>query len=82
MDAGTSKWGIVGWILLESIWIIDLAVDLYTGEMTPTKLILLLMFCAMSAAIFISVIRRKRRKSRAPTARKTEDSVVSSEETE
>lgn len=64
MKSEKSWWGIVGAIALESIAIIDLAVDLYTGKKTYTELLCVLTFCAISAVVFIYIIKRNRRKSR------------------
>ena len=64
MKSKTSLWGIVGWVIIESIWIIDLAVDLYTGEVTYKDFILMLVFCAFSAVVIVSVIKKMKRKNR------------------
>lgn len=64
MKSKKTWWGIAGAIALESICIIDLAVDLYTGQMTYTELICVLAFCATSAVVLISIIKSKNRKSR------------------
>lgn len=64
MKSKPALWGIVGWIILESVWIIDLGIDLYTGEMTCKDLIWMLAFCALSAVVIISFLKRWRRKAR------------------
>lgn len=63
MNAGKTWWGIVGAIVLESIWSVDLAVDLYTGQMTYTKLLCVLALCVISAVVFIYIVKRSRQKN-------------------
>ena len=72
MKSGKSRWSVVGLILWESIAFIDLGIDLYTGEITCTKLILMLTFCLLLAIFMYYVIRRRIRKTR----EKTEDGSV------
>lgn len=60
-------WGIIGAIIWEAIWIIELAVELYRGEITYTDIISTAVFCLLFAALFISIllaIRRRRQKGR------------------
>lgn len=64
MKSGKSWWGIIGSIVLESILFVEIAVELYTGEMTCTDLVLMLSFCLLLAVIIHSVIMRKKRKNR------------------
>ena len=64
MKSGKSWWAIIGAIVLESIWIIDLAIELYTGEVTYTELIITLAFCVVLAGLICSIFRRKRQKDR------------------
>ena len=64
MKSGKSWWSILGVILFESIWVIDLGVDLYTGEVSFTDLILTLTFCFLGAGFLCYIFRRKRRKER------------------
>lgn len=64
MKSRKSWWSIFGVILFESVWVIDLGVDLYTGEMSFTDLILTLTFCFLGAGFLCYIFRRKRRKER------------------
>ncbi len=65
MNAKRPWWGIIGSILFESIWIIDLGVDLYTGEVSFSDLVLTLAFCFIGAVFLCYIVRRKRQKDRA-----------------
>lgn len=67
MKSGKSWWNIIGSIILESILFVEIAVDLYTGELTCTDLILMIIFCLLLAVIIHSIIMRKKRKSRGIT---------------
>ncbi len=67
MKPKKSWWNIVGLILWESIAFIDLGMDLYSGDITCTKLILMLAFCLLLAILMYYVIRRKIRKTREKT---------------
>jgi len=62
MKSGKSWWTIIGLIIWESITFIDLAVDLYTGEMTVTELIKLLTFCLLLTVIIYYIVKRRRYK--------------------
>ena len=69
MQSKKSWWSIVGLILWESITFIDLGIDLYSGEITSTKLVLMLAFCLLLAICMYYLVRRRIRKTR----QKTED---------
>jgi len=60
MKSRKSWWSIVGSIILESILFIEMAVELYTGEMTVSELILMLGVCFV-LAVFIHFIIMKRK---------------------
>lgn len=64
MKSGKSWWAIIGTIVLESIWIVDLAIELYTGEVTYTELVFMLMCCLILAVFIYFMIRRRIQKSR------------------
>ena len=64
MKSGKSWWTMIGLIIWESITFIDLAVDLYTGEMTVTELIKLLIFCLLLTVIIYYITKRRRHKNR------------------
>ena len=64
MKSGKSWYSILGLILFESIWVIDLGIDLYTGETSFTDLALTLTFCFLGAVLLCYIARRKRRKDR------------------
>ena len=64
MKSGKSWWAMVGAIALESIWIIDLAVNLCAGEITYAELLWALTFCSVSAVVFVSIIKSKNLKGR------------------
>lgn len=68
MKSKKSWLSIVGLILWESIAFIDLGIDLYSGEITYTKLALMLTFCLLLAIFICYLIRRRIRKSRQKTA--------------
>ena len=63
MKSGKPLGSVIGLIVLESIMFIDLAIELYTGEMTWIELCWILIFCVL-LAIPIFVIIRKKRKNR------------------
>lgn len=63
MKSGKSLMSVIGLIALESIMFVDLAIDLYTGEMTWIELCWILILCVL-LAIPIVVFMRKRRKNR------------------
>lgn len=64
MKSGKSRWSVVGLIIGEGIAVIDLGIDLYTGAINCTELILMLTFCLLIAVSMYYVIRRRIRKSR------------------
>ena len=67
MKSRESRWSVVGLIIWESIALIELGVDLYTGETTVTKLILTLAFCLLIAIFMYYLIRKRIRKVRDET---------------
>lgn len=63
MKSGKSRWSVVGLIIWESIALIELGVNLYTGEITVTELIVTLAFCLL-VAIFAYYVGKRIRKAR------------------
>lgn len=61
MKSGKSWWKPIIWIIGESIWVIELAVELYTGEMTTADLISILAFCTITTAVIFYFLKRKKR---------------------
>ena len=61
MKSGKSRWSVVGLIIWESIALIDLGVDLYTGEITVKELIVTLAFCLLGAIFMYYVFKRIRK---------------------
>ncbi|MBO5322618.1 MAG: hypothetical protein J6A88_00740 [Oscillospiraceae bacterium] len=55
---------IVGWIIFEGIWIIELAVNLYTGQMTYAEFLSILAFSFVLAAIIFYIIKSRKRRNR------------------
>ena len=64
MKSGKSWWSSIGPIVLESILFIEIAIELYTGELTWKELSLMLIFCLLLAVIIHSIIMKRRRKSK------------------
>ena len=62
MNSLKSWWKVIGLILWESIAIIDLGIDLYTGEMSPTEFFLTLSFCLTMGVLLYYIIKRRTRK--------------------
>lgn len=49
----------IGLIALESIMFIDLAIELYTGEMTWIELCRILILCVLLAILIFVILRKK-----------------------
>ena len=64
MKSRKSWWSIVGAIIGESILFIEIAVELYTGEITSTELIEMFVFCLLLTVVLYSLIKRRRRKNK------------------
>lgn len=64
MNSGKSWWRIIGSILLESILFVEIAIELYTGEMTCAELILMLICCLLLAVFIHSVIMKRKRRNK------------------
>ena len=64
MKSAKPWYAIAGCIIFESIWIIELAVELYTGRMTLTEFICILAFSLVVATVIINIIKSKRQKSK------------------
>ena len=60
MKSGKTFGSVIGVIALESIMFIDLAVDLYTGEMTWIELCRILILCVLLAIPIFVFLRKKR----------------------
>ena len=50
----------IGSIVLESIMVIEIAIELYTGEMTWTELCWMLILCVLLAITIFLFLRKKR----------------------
>ena len=64
MKSGKFSWGVIGAIIFESIAFIDLAVDLYTGQMTVDELWWIRALCVLLSIPFFVFIRNRRRKNK------------------
>ena len=62
MKSAKPWYAIVGCIIFESIWIIELAVELYTGRMTLTEFLCILAFSLVVAAVIFNILKSRKRK--------------------
>ena len=64
MTPGKPWWSVIGLIIWESIALVDLGIDLYTGETTGTEFALTLVLCLLIAIFMYYLIRKWIRKNR------------------
>ncbi len=64
MKSGGFSWGVIGAIIFESIAFIDLAVDLYTEQMTVDELCCMLVLSVLLAIPIFAFIRNRCRRKK------------------
>ena len=64
MKSGKPSGSVIGAVIMESILFIEIAVELYTGEITSTELIEMFVFCLLLTVVLYSLIKRRRRKNK------------------
>ena len=65
MKSKTIPGSTIGLIIGEGIWVIDAAVDLYTGKMTYTEFFILITLSLFLALAFHNFVIRKKKKNKA-----------------